>query len=68
MGEDVERGRLWAAEELKGRGRVLGGGKVGTGVLGGTEGSAGLSGGSKKPTPLLLQLDGEGAPQEELME
>lgn len=47
----VEEGWLRALGELKGRGWGLGGG-TGTGVLGGTEGPAGLGEGPKKLNPL----------------
>lgn len=41
---------------------------MGTGVLGGTEGPAALGEGPKKLNPLAPRLDGEGAPQGEVME
>lgn len=64
----VEEGWLRALGELKERAWGLGGG-MGTGVLGGTKGPAGLGEGPLKLNPLLGPgLDGEGAPQGEVTE
>ncbi|TNN87674.1 hypothetical protein EYF80_002021 [Liparis tanakae] len=51
MERDVEEGWLGTLGELKERDWGLGGG-TGTGVLGGTEGPAGLGEGPKKVNPL----------------
>lgn len=63
----VDEGWLRALGELKERDTGLGGG-TGTGVLGGTEGPAGLGEGPKKLNPLGPGLTGEGAPQGEVTE
>lgn len=67
MERGVEDGWLRTLGELKEREWGLGGGPA-DGVLGGTEGPAGLGDGPGKLNPLWPGLDGEGAPQGEVTE